>query len=75
MTTRLEDLPVVAVTRPGGDTAPFLIRLASGKDLRGRVVIEPGFYTVGAKSYGRAPTFLLAMGYEQARSVVAACCR
>jgi hypothetical protein len=33
---------------------------------------EPGFYIVGAKSYGRAPTFLLATGYEQARSVVAA---
>jgi thioredoxin reductase len=33
---------------------------------------EPGFYVVGAKSYGRAPTFLLATGYEQARSVVAA---
>jgi thioredoxin reductase len=33
---------------------------------------EPGFYIVGAKSYGRAPTFLLATGYEQTRSVVAA---
>jgi hypothetical protein len=33
---------------------------------------EPGFYTIGAKSYGRAPTFLLMTGYEQARSVVAA---
>jgi thioredoxin reductase len=33
---------------------------------------EPGFYMVGVKSYGRAPTFLLATGYEQARSVVAA---
>jgi hypothetical protein len=33
---------------------------------------EPGFYTVGVKSYGRAPTFLLLTGYEQARSVVAA---
>ncbi|GAA1604729.1 MULTISPECIES: FAD-dependent oxidoreductase [Kribbella] len=32
---------------------------------------EPGYYAVGAKSYGRAPTFLLATGYEQARSVVA----
>jgi thioredoxin reductase len=32
---------------------------------------EPGLYVVGAKSYGRAPTFLLATGYEQARSVVA----
>jgi hypothetical protein len=33
---------------------------------------EAGFYVVGAKSYGRAPTFLLATGYEQTRSVVAA---
>lgn len=33
---------------------------------------EPGFYVVGAKSYGRAPTFLLATGYEQVRSIVAA---
>jgi thioredoxin reductase len=32
---------------------------------------EPGFYTVGVKSYGRAPTFLLLTGYEQARSVAA----
>ncbi len=33
---------------------------------------ETGYYAIGAKSYGRAPTFLLATGYEQARSVVAA---
>ena len=33
---------------------------------------EPGYYAIGAKSYGRAPSFLLATGYEQARSVVAA---
>lgn len=33
---------------------------------------EPGFFAIGAKSYGRAPNFLLATGYEQARSVVAA---
>ncbi|MFK4087975.1 FAD-dependent oxidoreductase [Kribbella sp. NPDC020789] len=33
---------------------------------------EPAYYAIGAKSYGRAPTFLLATGYEQARSVVAA---
>ena len=32
---------------------------------------EKHFYTVGAKSYGRAPTFLLATGYEQVRSVTA----
>jgi len=33
---------------------------------------EPRFYAIGAKSYGRAPNFLMATGYEQARSVVAA---
>jgi thioredoxin reductase len=33
---------------------------------------EPGYFAVGVKSYGRAPTFLLATGYEQVRSVVAA---
>ena len=33
---------------------------------------EPGFYTAGIKSYGRAPTFLLLTGYEQVRSIVAA---
>ncbi|WP_418275178.1 FAD-dependent oxidoreductase [Isoptericola jiangsuensis] len=30
------------------------------------------FYVVGMKSYGRAPTFLLATGYEQVRSIAAA---
>lgn len=33
---------------------------------------EADFYTVGIKSYGRAPTFLMATGYEQVRSVAAA---
>ena len=33
---------------------------------------ESRFYAVGAKSYGRAPNFLLATGHEQVRSVVAA---
>jgi cation diffusion facilitator CzcD-associated flavoprotein CzcO len=33
---------------------------------------EPNFFTVGMKSYGRAPTFLTLTGYEQVRSVVAA---
>jgi thioredoxin reductase len=32
---------------------------------------EHGFFIVGSKSYGRAPTFLLATGYEQVRSVAA----
>jgi hypothetical protein len=33
---------------------------------------DPGYWIVGMKSYGRAPTFLLATGYEQIRSVTAA---
>ncbi|MGQ0563876.1 MAG: hypothetical protein ACT4OK_02230 [Gemmobacter sp.] len=33
---------------------------------------EPGFYIAGMKSYGRAPTFLMATGNEQVRSIVAA---
>lgn len=33
---------------------------------------EMDFYIVGSKSYGRAPTFLMATGYEQVRSIVAA---
>ncbi|PAE07104.1 flavoprotein [Terribacillus saccharophilus] len=32
---------------------------------------EKNFYVAGVKSYGRAPTFLLATGYEQVRSIVA----
>lgn len=32
---------------------------------------EPGFFIAGMKSYGRAPTFLLATGHEQVRSIVA----
>lgn len=33
---------------------------------------EPNYWAVGVKSYGRAPTFLLATGYEQVRSITAA---
>jgi hypothetical protein len=33
---------------------------------------DEGFYLAGMKSYGRAPTFLLATGYEQVRSIAAA---
>ncbi|MBY3246150.1 FAD-dependent oxidoreductase [Rhizobium laguerreae] len=32
---------------------------------------EKWFYVVGSKSYGRAPTFLMATGYEQVRSIAA----
>lgn len=34
--------------------------------------IDKNFYIVGMKSYGRAPTFLMATGYEQVRSIAAA---
>ncbi|WP_405379001.1 MULTISPECIES: FAD-dependent oxidoreductase [Streptomyces] len=33
---------------------------------------EPGLFLAGAKSYGRAPTFLAMTGYEQVRSLAAA---
>lgn len=33
---------------------------------------ESGFWMAGMKSYGRAPTFLMATGHEQVRSIVAA---
>ncbi|MCC3278047.1 FAD-dependent oxidoreductase [Arthrobacter sp. zg-Y40] len=33
---------------------------------------EKDFYVAGMKSYGRAPTFLMATGYEQVRSIAAA---
>ncbi|WP_258934555.1 NAD(P)-binding domain-containing protein [Nesterenkonia pannonica] len=32
---------------------------------------EEGFFIAGMKSYGRAPTFLMATGYEQVRSIAA----
>lgn len=32
---------------------------------------EPDFFVAGMKSYGRAPTFLLATGHEQVRSIAA----
>src|SRR5699024_923606 len=33
---------------------------------------EAEFYIVGMKSYGRAPSFFMATGYEQVRSIAAA---
>jgi thioredoxin reductase len=33
---------------------------------------EPDFFIAGMKNYGRAPTFLLATGHEQVRSIAAA---
>ena len=31
---------------------------------------EPGFYVLGAKSYGRNPNFLLALGHQQIEDVM-----
>ena len=45
------------------------VRPHGEKDLRHP---DKDFYIVGSKSYGRAPTFLMATGYEQVRSIVAA---
>jgi hypothetical protein len=36
---------------------------------------EPGFFILGAKSYGRDPRFLLKIGIEQVRTVVEELCR
>jgi thioredoxin reductase len=45
------------------------VRPHGEKELRQK---ERDYYIVGMKSYGRAPTFLMATGYEQVRSVVSA---
>jgi hypothetical protein len=45
------------------------VRAHGEKDLRHP---DKNFYIVGSKSYGRAPTFLMATGYEQVRSIAAA---
>ncbi|WP_018391845.1 FAD-dependent oxidoreductase [Bacillus sp. 37MA] len=44
------------------------VRPHGEKELR---QLENDFYIVGSKSYGRAPTFLMATGYEQVRSIIA----
>lgn len=45
------------------------VRPHGEKDLRHS---DKDFYIAGSKSYGRAPTFLMATGYEQVRSIAAA---
>ena len=49
-----------------------LVRVGSAAWGRAAEASGADFYTVGMKSYGRAPTFLLLTGYEQVRSVAAA---
>lgn len=71
---RLDIDPAVESTR---ELAPLIdpnlhscgtVRPHGEKELRQP---EHGFYIAGVKSYGRAPTFLMATGYEQVRSIVA----
>jgi thioredoxin reductase len=72
---RLElDHTLQAPVRLAGEVDPNLhscgsVQATGAKDL---AQPETDFYLVGAKSYGRAPTFLAMTGYEQVRSVVAA---
>lgn len=66
-----------SATESAGSLAPLIdpnihscgtVRPHGEKELRQP---EKNFYIVGSKSYGRAPTFLMATGYEQVRSVAA----
>lgn len=71
---RLElDMRLQAPVRVASEVDPNLhscgsVRATGAADLAHP---EPGFYIVGAKSYGRAPTFLALTGFEQVRSVAA----
>ncbi|GAA4514082.1 FAD-dependent oxidoreductase [Brevibacterium yomogidense] len=72
---RLElDPAVEAPRRLGPLIDPELHSCGSVEPHGERVLSHPeqGFYIVGMKSYGRAPTFLMATGYEQVRSIAAA---
>jgi cation diffusion facilitator CzcD-associated flavoprotein CzcO len=72
---RLDLDPVLQAPR---DVAPMIdpnVHSCGSVEPHGAKVLaqpEPGFYLVGMKSYGRAPSFLTLTGCEQARSVVAA---
>ena len=59
----------LAATLLGSEGGDCLTQVSAGVDaLRNP---EPRFFVLGIKSYGRAPTFLMATGYEQVRSVAA----
>ncbi|MEM7532545.1 MAG: FAD-dependent oxidoreductase [Chloroflexota bacterium] len=64
----LESVPELAQLIDPNIHSCGTVRPHGEKELRQQ---EKDFYVIGMKSYGRAPTFLLATGYEQARSVVA----
>ena len=68
------DLAVEAPAQLGPLIDPEFHSCGSVEPHGERVLAHPekNFYIVGMKSYGRAPTFLMATGYEQVRSIVAA---
>ena len=72
---RLELDPAVEAPRRLGPLIDPEFHSCGSVEAHGERVLahpEPGFYIVGMKSYGRAPTFLMATGYEQVRSIAAA---
>ncbi|MBP2414075.1 glycine/D-amino acid oxidase-like deaminating enzyme [Arthrobacter stackebrandtii] len=72
---RLDLDPVVQAPRALGPLIDPEFHSCGTVEAHGERVLshpEPNFYLVGMKSYGRAPTFLMATGYEQVRSIAAA---
>ncbi|MDQ0646707.1 thioredoxin reductase [Microbacterium natoriense] len=67
------DATLEAVAGIAADIDPNIHSCGSVAATGARQLAQPeqGLFIVGAKSYGRAPTFLALTGYEQVRSVVA----
>lgn len=67
------DVRLQAPTRLAGEVDPNVHSCGSVRATGAAELAHPeeGFFIVGAKSYGRAPTFLALTGFEQVRSVVA----
>lgn len=65
----MESVPAIADLIDPNIHSCGTVRPHGERELRQK---EKDFYVVGMKSYGRAPTFLMATGYEQVRSITAA---
>ena len=67
------DPALEAVAGIASEIDPNIHSCGSVKATGARQLVQPeqGFFIVGAKSYGRAPTFLALTGFEQVRSVAA----
>lgn len=67
------DPALEAVAGIAGEIDPNIHSCGSVSATGARHLAQPehGFFIVGAKSYGRAPTFLALAGFEQVRSVTA----